>query len=389
MKKLLPLILFISNSIYSQNFIFDSINKTPINSVSIIYNNNQGVITNDDGYFELSKKQDIDSLIISHISYNFKKISFNSLKLNDTIFLTPSIINLDEIVINNFKVKDTVIKAIGKIHKNYLDIPYNSYGFFRQTLEENSKGVEMIEVDFKGYVKNNITTTKIITAKRTNNYSEFGMETYGAVTKVIQDGDFVRRKSYFFDIEKIDNYQYKYDGLIHHENLNVYKISFEPKNKNDLSHIRKGVFYIDSKSLAIVELKYSFDKKKLARIINSLNKKKQSYKKALYTLVDVENIIKYRNTSNKRWCLSFIKAVNYRRGVLKKKENLYKQTAKLVINNISTDSVISFKDNYKLSKDFSKAVKKYDNLEKWDDTSKFPLSNREKVILKNIRNENK
>lgn len=198
MKKLLPLILFISNSIYSQNFIFDSINKTPINSVSIIYNNNQGVITNDDGYFELSKKQDIDSLIISHISYNFKKISFNSLKLNDTIFLTPSIINLDEIVINNFKVKDTVIKAIGKIHKNYLDIPYNSYGFFRQTLEENSKGVEMIEVDFKGYVKNNITTTKIITAKRTNNYSEFGMETYGAVTKVIQDGDFVRRKSYFF-----------------------------------------------------------------------------------------------------------------------------------------------------------------------------------------------
>jgi hypothetical protein len=388
MKKLLLFILFINNSIYSQNFIFDSINKTPINSVSIIYNNNQGVITNDDGYFELPKKQDIDSLIISHISYNSKKTSFNSLKLNDTIFLIPSIINLNEIVINNFKVKDTVIKAIGKIRKNYLDIPYNSYGFFRQTLEENSKGVEMIEVDFKSYAKKNTTTTKIITAKRTNNYSEFGMETYGAVTKVIKDGDFIRRESYFFDIEKIDNYQYKYEGQINHENLNVYKISFKPKDENNLNFIRKGFFYIDSESFAIVELKYSFDKKKLAKIINS-SKKKQSNKKAFYILIDVENIIKYRKTLNEKWSLSFIKAVNYRKGVLRKRENLYKQTAKLVINNISTNNVISFKDNYKLSKDFSEAVKKYDNLEKWGNTYKFPLSNREKTILKNIKNENK
>jgi CarboxypepD_reg-like domain len=379
--------LFINNIAISQIIIVDSINNKPINSVNIQYSQNKGLTTNEDGYFELPENQIIDTLYISHISYKSKNIYFSNLKENDTIFLTPSIINLDEIVLNRFKVKDTIIKAINNIDKNYLNIPYNLYGFFRQSLEENSKGVEMIEVDFISFINNNKTNTKIINAKRTDNYSEFGMETYGGVALEIQDGDFVRRKSYFLDIEKINNYLFEYKGQINYQDLDVYKISFEPKEKNNLQFIRKGILYIDSKSLAFVELRYSFDKVKLSKIIN-LSTKNKSRNKPLYTLTGVENTIKYRRISNKKWALSYINLVNLRNGVFKKRENQYKLTSKLIINNIKTNNVIPVKNNYDLSKDFSKAVKKYDNLKKWDDNYKLSLSKREIKILNDI-NEKK
>jgi len=327
-----------------------------------------------------------DTLYISHISYKSRKKS--NLKENDTIFLTPSIVNLDEIVLNRFKVKDTIIKAINNIDENYLNIPYNLYGFFRQSLEENSKGVEMIEVDFISFINNNKTNTKIINARRTDNYSEFGMETYGGVALEIQDGDFVRRKLHFLDIEKINNYLFEYKGQINYQDLDVYKISFEPKEKNNLQFIRKGILYIDSKSLAFVELRYSFDKVKLSKII-SLSTKNKSRNKPLYTLTGVENTIKYRRISNNKWALSFTNLVNLRNGVFKKRENQNKLTVKLIINNIKINNVIPVKNNYNLSKNFSKAVKKYDNLKKWEDNYKLSLSKRERKILNDINEKKK
>ena len=380
--------LFINNIAIAQIIIIDSINNKPISSVNVHYGQNKGATTNEDGYFELPENQIIDTLNISHISYQSKMILFSNLKENDTIFLTPSTINLDEIVLNSFKAKDTIIKAINKIDENYLNIPYNLYGFFRQSLEENSKGVEMIEVDFISFINKNKTNTKIINARRTDNYSEFGMETYGGVALEIQDGDFVRRKSYFLNLEKINDYLFEYKGQINYQDLDVYKISFEPKDKNNLQFIRKGTLYVDSKSLAFVEIRYNFDKVKLSKIIKSLSTKFKSRNKPLYTLTGVENTIKYRRISNNKWTLSFINLVNLQKGVLKKRENQFKLIAKLIINNIKTNNVIPVKNNYNLSKDFSKAVKKYDNLEKWNDNYKLSLSNRERKILNDI-NEKK
>lgn len=389
MKNIALLTFLLSSNIMAQNVIVNSLNGKPISSVSVQYNKSKGVITNDDGYFKLPKEKNIDTIKISHLSYKGKSLVFKNLKPNDTIFLTPFTITLDEVVVKTFKAKDTIIKSIQKIDKNYLNIPYNSYGFFRQSLEENSKGVEMVEVDFMSFVKNNITATKIATAKRTNNYSEFRFETYGGVALVIQDGDFVRRKAYFLSIKEVDNYYYNYEGEINHQNLNIYKISFKPKDKNNLNYIRKGVLYVDAKSLAIVQLNYHYDTDKLSKIV-SLSSNKKSNRKPLYTLKKVDNVIKYRKFLNEKWSLSFIKVINYRNGVFRKKENSYILTAKLVINNVSTKNTISLKrSNYNLSKDFNRAVKKYDKLESWGDTYKFPLSNREKQILKDINKQNK
>ena len=45
--------MFCSFSAYAQNYIYDLEAKTPIEMVHIFYNQNKGLISNEDGFFEL------------------------------------------------------------------------------------------------------------------------------------------------------------------------------------------------------------------------------------------------------------------------------------------------------------------------------------------------
>jgi hypothetical protein len=382
----LSLILVIfSNVVIAQNYVYDSILKKPIESVTISYSKTKGLTTNEDGYFELNNKS-IDTLKISHIAYKTKKIVAKKIKLKDTIFLSHSSINLDEVILSSFNTKEMVQKAIEKIDKNYLNVPYNSFGFFRQSLQEDNKGVEMIEVDFISYIEDNKSSysTKITNARRTGNFSKLGIETYGGVLAVIENGDFVRRKSYFLNKKNLDNYIFLYEGKINYNGLIVYKINFRPSDNDNLQFLRKGVLYIDSNSLAFIEINYKFDINKLMKIAQK-SEINISKKRPFYRLIEVENTIKYRQLPNsEKWILSFIEANNIRKGIYKKESYLYDLNAKLVINNIKIEKAVNVKTNYNLSKNFNKAIKRFDNLQKWEDNYKFSLSNNEKNILKEI-----
>ncbi len=382
--------LLLTKYVTSQNYVFDSNTKKPIESVNLYYNSNEGLITNEDGFFELPNIIDIDTLHISHIAYKSKKILLNAFKKKDTIFLEKNTINLDEVVIKSINIKEIMIKAINKIDENYINTPYNLFGFLRQSLEENSKGVEMIEVDFISYFdsKNSTISAKIMNAKRTKNYSKLNLETYGGVYSMIEKGDFVRRKANFLDINNINQYKFIFAGKINYGNLEVFKINFSPLDDSNLQFLRKGFLYIDSMSLAFIEINYTFDNDKLAIITNQADMS-ISNKKPIFKLSGVENIIKYKKLANNKWILSYLELNNVREGIYKNEKYLYNLTAKIVINNIKIKDVVKVKTNYNLSKDFNKAVRKYDNLDNWEDNYKFSLSNKEKIILNDINKKQK
>ncbi|NQX82314.1 MAG: hypothetical protein HRT66_10020 [Flavobacteriaceae bacterium] len=376
------LIINISNA---QNHVFDYDTNESIESVHIKYLGNRGSMTNEDGYFELPSNISIDSIYISHIAYKLKKILFKNLVKNDTIFLYKENIYLDEVALNNFNAKDIVTKAINKINDNYLSIPYNSFGFFRQILEEGSKGVEMIEVDFMSYTKRkkNKNTVKIKNAKRTENHSKFKTEVISGVLDLIKDGDFINNRRDPLNISNLDDYEFEYMGEFNYENSKAHKIYFNPIDDDNIRVLRKGMIYIESKSLAIIEIDYKLDEDKL-----NIHFKKADFseynKRPRYFNVKTHNIIRYRKVSNDKWVLSYIKASNTLKGIYKGNTLTYKLTGKLVINDIKTKKPKRIKTNYKLEEDFSKAVKKYDKLDKWDDTYKLSLSDRERQILKDI-----
>ena len=377
--------IFISQWVVSQNYIYDLDTKAPIEAVNIYLSDGLGVITNEDGYFELPDQVTTDTLTVSHLSYTSKTIALADLKNKDTLFLSNFPIKLDEIVLRNINPKDSVLKAIENIDKNYINKPYNAYGFFRQSLQENKKGVEMIEVEFIGYNKNKSVSTEIVNARRTENYSELGLKTHGGVAAMFENGDFVRNKAHFLDPEKLDLYEFKYEGQIPYQDMTFYKIRFYPKSKN-IEVLRKGVLYLESKSFAIAEIRYTYDKEKLAEISKE-SEKGMTTKNPIYRLKDVDNLIRYKQLANGQWGLIYIEAYNLREGLFKDQSYDYHLTAKLVINNIKTEKPVKVRTNYNLTKDFSKVVKRFDNLDRWDDNYRLSLSRSEKQLLKDINDQ--
>jgi len=375
--------LFLTKIALSQNYVLDFDTKKPIEALHISYNKSMGLITNEDGYFELPNNIDIDTLYFSHLSYKSKKLLLSSLKKNDTIFLNNSVINLDEVVLFKINPKGIVIKSINKINDNYLNISHNLHGFLRQSLQENKKGVEMVEVEFNSYVEQQVVSTKIINARRTKNHSKLGLETVGGVSALIEDSNFVGRKEHFLDYSKINDYEFIYEGQIEYDNFKVYKIIFSPIKDDNLQNIRKGVLYIDSKSYAIVEIRYTFQKDKLSEIAKQ-SEKNISFKKPFYRLKHVENVIKYKQLPNKKWGLFYLEIYNLREGIYKSESYDYGLTAKLVINNTKTLNTEEVKTNYKLTKNFNKAVRRFEDYKNWGDNYKFSLSNAEKKILEDI-----
>ena len=82
--------------------LLDSISKEPIPFAAISLNNNTGVISNENGYFQLYLPKKIsqpDSIFIQCMGYETKP--FSALKLKDSIIiLNPKSIELKEVLIS-------------------------------------------------------------------------------------------------------------------------------------------------------------------------------------------------------------------------------------------------------------------------------------------------
>jgi len=172
--KIFTLLLLIPVAVFSQNHICDMDTKQPIDAVNISYLKNNGLITNQDGFFFLEKNKHIDTLYLSHLSYLDKKVPFKALKENDTIFLKETVINLNDVVISSVNAKKIIKKAVEKIDENYLNTAYNQFGFLRRTVEEDGKGIGMIEVAFTNFYDKNKKklSTNITNARKTKNYAK-------------------------------------------------------------------------------------------------------------------------------------------------------------------------------------------------------------------------
>ncbi|MFK7750727.1 MAG: hypothetical protein AB8B65_20210 [Kordia sp.] len=380
--------LILGSNIYAQNIVVDSITKMPVESVHISYNLLNGLITNSDGYFKLPEDAKAEQITLSHIAYISKTVTAENFKNRDTIYITSNAIDLEKVVLELFAVKDTLSKAIDRIDKNYMDVPHNSYGFFRQSMQQDEKGIEMIEVDFVSYLKNRASSysTKIITAERTKNYSDIRFSTIGGVYAIIEKGDFVKRKKYFLDKKEMGSYEFSYEGTLNNNGTKIYKIAFKPKDKNDLRHLRIGQVYLDAKSLAFMEISYEMDQTKL-RKINSLSDPKLRRSRPVFFTKSVRSIIKYQKFNDDRWALSSIEVRNSKEGALKKKSHMYALIGKLIINKVAIDAVVEVETNFKTDKDFSKAIRRIDNVNDWNDSYKFPLSSDEKQVLEEIKNQ--
>jgi len=124
MKKSIIFLLFVVN-LNSQSFtvkVLDSLSFSPIPFATVYFSNGKGIITNEEGIFELIEQQfeKKDTLFISSMGY--KKVSLGLDNFNDSIiYMTPKMIELGNVIITNRNLssKEIVEKVKKGIDKNY------------------------------------------------------------------------------------------------------------------------------------------------------------------------------------------------------------------------------------------------------------------------------
>ena len=135
--------------------ILDSISFAPIPFATVSFSNSSGVISDENGDFELIKNElnDEDSLFISSMGY--KKVSYSLNRFNDSIiFLSPKPIELNNVIITNRKLssQEIIEKIKAAITQNYqTDLSENKI-FYRK---EYNSTIEKFEINkFKSSIDN-------------------------------------------------------------------------------------------------------------------------------------------------------------------------------------------------------------------------------------------
>ena len=102
--------------------VIDSLTKEPIPYATVLFSNNTGIITDDNGRFELLEEQsrNNDSIYVSFIGFKTLSRELSSLK-DSLLILSPNPIELNEIVLTNreYSAEEIVRKIRENISQNY------------------------------------------------------------------------------------------------------------------------------------------------------------------------------------------------------------------------------------------------------------------------------
>ncbi len=129
--------------------IVDKETNLPLENVNLLYTElNEGTFTNSDGIASLSLKN--KDLKISIIGYDEISINFEKVEKLDTLFLSPTYIQLKEVNVNSFKLKEAINYVLENYNKLYVDVPFEKECNFKETVlvDNNLKRLILTKVNW-------------------------------------------------------------------------------------------------------------------------------------------------------------------------------------------------------------------------------------------------
>lgn len=231
-----------------EGVVVDKATKKPIEMVDI-YNRENYTSTNEQGQFYISSK--VDAINFKILGFKELKTTFQQLPKNDTIFLEPNFVELEEVVLE----KDYKIKQLRKAVKTlYPKEPYEEKFFLRAVLKQDTKIVKI--VDLVGNVKRKALFTDAEEKVPKKNYKveikqirKVGIEEKGLFSidfKMHSLNEFFHLTASVFAGSKL----YKFEE-VPLQNDDFEKLSFKPKNPEKY-HLT-GYYILNSKDNALTE----------------------------------------------------------------------------------------------------------------------------------------
>lgn len=326
---LILLILFFINISFGQNrkvtvSIIDSNTKKELPYASVYFSDSRaGTISdiNGNATVSLTEVKKLDTLICSYIGYKTKKIPTESILNNHLVItLKEEIVYLDELVVNGerkiYMPLQIVKKAIRNTKDNYFDISTYLLGFYRETVFEDDKCIQLneakIRLHYSAYPQKRFVRktwrnywdreyelgggpcvlggtlfgeaqwfmyfnsikdqSEILEYRISDNFSEYGIEPLpkGAVLSLTAT-DKIKYREDFFNHYNFNKYIYNLKGVAYHNGFLCYIIHFYPKNIQD-NYVRQnlskkmksaiwiGNIYISIDDFAVVGMEYEFSK---------------------------------------------------------------------------------------------------------------------------------
>ena len=138
MRKIIIALLLVFYSIASKSqtsefIIMDSSTTRPVSSVNVFsFNTLEGTISNKEGRIKIPTNDDV--FILSHVGYQTKEVAFHQ-GLEDSIYLIPNTIELQEVSISNVDIE----KKLQYVLENYDQLYETSPALFESTYKESLK----------------------------------------------------------------------------------------------------------------------------------------------------------------------------------------------------------------------------------------------------------
>ncbi|MFD2517619.1 carboxypeptidase-like regulatory domain-containing protein [Salinimicrobium flavum] len=186
--RFLMLLAFFIFGIYAVNAqevrgqVLDSGNKQPIPYASVLFGENRGVVTNEEGVFSFTAENPPSSLKISSMGYETVELKPEEI-INGTVYLKPASIELREVYLSNKNLspKEIIAKVKEEIDNNYdLDLSKKRV-FYRESNTSYVKKFDL-EVDkstIEGIDQNLMDQISQKIPKVSDSYKEVLADLYG------------------------------------------------------------------------------------------------------------------------------------------------------------------------------------------------------------------
>lgn len=358
--------------------VIDSETGAPLVFASVsVSDANVGIVTNIDGEFTLKIGEALLSknLEFSFIGYKNKVVPISSLRdkgYKNVISLDPAPIPIREIIVKPIDPVEIVTKAIGRLDKNYENVPNLMTAFYRETIRKNrtyvSIGEAVVEI-MKAPYNNDL---RFDNARMYKGRKSADVEKMDTVLFKLQGGpvsaldlDLAKNTEAVLTLEAMKYYNYSLSSVIEINGKPHYVIDFIQKPSVDIP-LFMGSLYIDMDSFAISEAEFGFNLSDKAAAQSIFIRKKPLGMDVTPELASYRT--KYRE-QNGKWYFEYSRAeVKFKVDWKKKLFHTYYTTmAEIAITDRTAEEVIKFagKDKLRYTDVFSEKVSDFADPDFW------------------------
>lgn len=354
----------------------DKQNKKKLENVNISsQGSNVGTVTNADGEFSLKiRKSDSPvSLGISHIGYLNNQIPLDEKDHTDlTIWMTPYVNVLNEIVIQARDPLLIVQEAIKKIPANYGNKSNMLTGFYREIAQKKRRYIDISEAVIDIYKTPyrepaDHDRVQIFKGRRLlsqKNGDTLAVKLLGGPTMVVYL-DMVKNQDFLLDSESLSFYHFRMEESTVIDNRAQFVIGFQPKVTIPYA-LYHGKLYIDKERLSFTRAEFSLCMDDKEKAIRSILKRKPSGLR--FKPLEVSYLIAYKNHNNTTY-------LNYMSTNLRFKcdwkRKLFSTTYTILSEMVVTDlrennvTAIPYKESFKLNQIFADKLDDFTNENFW------------------------